>query len=46
VERYLALGWQTAFCDRFGIDHFNPLADRIRTLAAIRRSRMRIRTIS
>jgi phosphotriesterase-related protein len=22
-------------CDRFGIDHFNPLADRIRTLAAL-----------
>jgi phosphotriesterase-related protein len=22
-------------CDRFGIDHFNPLADRVRTLAAL-----------
>ena len=22
-------------CDRFGIDHFNPLADRIRTLVAL-----------
>jgi phosphotriesterase-related protein len=33
--RAVAAGGVWLGCDRFGIDHFNPTADRIRTLAAL-----------
>jgi phosphotriesterase-related protein len=33
--RRVAHGGAWIGCDRFGIDHFNPLADRIRTLVAL-----------
>jgi phosphotriesterase-related protein len=33
--RAVAAGGAWLGCDRFGIDHFNPTADRIRTLAAL-----------
>jgi phosphotriesterase-related protein len=33
--RAIAEGGAWLGCDRFGIDHFNPTADRVRTLAAL-----------
>jgi phosphotriesterase-related protein len=34
-QREIAASGAWLGCDRFGIDHFNPLADRIRTLVAL-----------